>query len=527
MTATATAVLCLDCGDEAELAEYCLPCAYRQPAATWTTRLAAQPTAQLRGLTEPRLWTRPLVDLTPETSLGFECIAFAVIALGMTLDPWQCWFLIHALELRADGSFRFRTIVLLVARQNGKTTVMRALSLWAIFTGRVKLVVGTAQDLDVARECWESAVDLVEADGELAEQIAGTRKKATRANGKEVLKLANGSRYKIKATTVDAGRGIPGVGLVLLDELRTHRDHAPWSALNKTTMAIPNALTVGMSNAGDDTSVVLNDLREKALAGANEALGIFEWSAEPGCALDDRQAWAQANPSLGYGRMTERALNSAMLDDPAAVFRTECLCQRVESLKGAVDSLAWRGGADSTGNLDGLRDRLFACVELAEGAYGEHATLCVAAIDDNGRANVEVVEAWTSYATMEAELEDWLERVDPAARFYFAAGPAAAKAAFLRGLDFEPIKGAQVIEACMGLAADVRAGQVIHRDDPLLTAHVVGAERLISGDGWRFTRGGNVDAAYAAAGAVWAARNRADLAYDPRDTILWQHRDET
>ncbi len=525
MTDTITAVACQDCGEEAELAEFCLPCAYKRPAATWTSAFAARPVHARLGRTEPRQWTRPLRELTPETSLGFECIAFATIALGMTLDPWQCWFLIHALELLPDGLYRYRTVVLLVARQNGKTTVMRALTLWAMFTGRVKLVVGTAQDLDVARECWLSAAELVEADPVLAAEIDSPRTgRASRGSGAELLKLRNGSRYKIKATTVDAGRGIPGVGLILLDELRTHRDYAPWSALNKTTMAIPNALTVCMSNAGDDTSVVLNDLEAKALAGSDETLGIFDWSAPPGCPVDDQDGWAQANPSLGYGRMTERALHSAMMSDPPAVFRTECLCQRVEQLRGAVDSLAWRGCADPDGTLDGLRDRLFACIELAEGgSFGEHATLTVAAINDTGRAVVEVVEAWSSYAEMEAALPGWLEKVNPASRWFFPTGPAAAKAGMLRDLGFAEIKGAAVQEACQGLAADVRAGQLVHRDDALLTAHVIGAERMISGDGWRFTRkgAGNVDAAYAAAGAVWAARNHADQAYDPRDSILW------
>jgi hypothetical protein len=479
--------------------------------------------AQIVGSEEPRLWTRPLRQLTPETSLGFRCIAFAEDVLKVELDAWQRWFLIHALEINPDGTFRFRTIMLLVARQNGKTTVMRVLTLWLLWTGRVRLAVGTAQDLDIARRNWREACAQARTSPDVEADLDG---KPRMANGQESLLFRSGAEYIIKATTADAARGIPGVGLLLADELRTHRDYEAWGAMSKTAMAVPNALIVGMSNAGDDQSVVLNDLREKAQTGADETLGLFEWSAEPGCALDDPKAWAQANPSLGHGRLSERAIRSSMLTDPPAVFRTEVLCQRVEQLRGAVDKLAWQGGADPAGNLDDLRDRLFACVELAEGAYGEHATLCVAAINDAGKAVVEVVEAWTSYAAMEAELADWLERIDPAGKFYFATGPAAARAALLRSLDFEPIKGAQVVEACMGLAADVRAGQVIHRDDPLLTAHVVGAERLISGDGWRFTRGGNVDAAYAAAGAVWAARNHADRAYDVRDSILWSEPDQ-
>lgn len=497
--------------------------------------------APLVGSTEPRLWTRPLRELTPETSLGFRCIAFAEEVLKVELDAWQKFFLIHALEINPDGTFRFRTVLLLVARQNGKTTVLRVLTLWLLWTGRVKLAVGTAQDLDIARRNWREACAQARTSPDLEADLDG---KPRMANGQESLLFRNGAEYIIKATTADAARGIPGVGLLLADELRTHRDYEAWGAMSKTAMAVPNALIVGMSNAGDDQSVVLNDLREKAQAGADETLGLFEWSAEPGCALDDPVAWAQANPSLGHGRLTERAIRSSMLTDPPAVFRTEVLCQRVEQLRGAVDKLAWQGCADPAGNLDDLRDRLFACVELAEGSYGEHATLCVAAVNDAGKAAVEVVEAWTSYAQMEADLPLWMERLGvgigkpaegvepygpddkrprtgPAGRWFFPTGPAAARAGQLRALGFKEIKGAAVQEACQGLAADVRAGQIIHRDDPLLTAHVVGAERLISGDGWRFTRGGNVDAAYAAAGAVWAARNHADQAYDPRDSVLW------
>ena len=49
--------------------------------------------SKLQGKTEPRLWTRPLRELTPETSLGFECIEFSEKILGRPLHPWQKWFL--------------------------------------------------------------------------------------------------------------------------------------------------------------------------------------------------------------------------------------------------------------------------------------------------------------------------------------------------------------------------------------------------------------------------------------------------
>ena len=52
---------------------------------------------------------------------------------------------------------------------------------------------------------------------------------------------------------------------------------------------------VAISNAGDDQSALLNQLRQRALASVddpNTTLAIFEWSAEDGCAVDDWDAIA-------------------------------------------------------------------------------------------------------------------------------------------------------------------------------------------------------------------------------------------
>jgi hypothetical protein len=99
--------------------------------------------------------------------------------------------------------------------------------------------------------------------------------------------------------------------------------------------------------------------------------------------------------------------------------------------------------------------------------------------------------------------------VKPRAVGWFPGGPAAALAADLRGLKAgTELKAVEVGAICQGLAEAVTTRRVIHAGDPLLTAQVVGASRLYSGDGWRFTRRGvgHVDATYAAAGAVHLAR---------------------
>ena len=98
----------------------------------------------LVGSTEPRVYTPPLRELTPETSWGFDVVWFARKILREPLTPWQEWLAIHSLELLEDGTPRFKTIVLLVARQNGKTHFAKVLIKWALFRKRLKFVLGNA-----------------------------------------------------------------------------------------------------------------------------------------------------------------------------------------------------------------------------------------------------------------------------------------------------------------------------------------------------------------------------------------------
>ena len=66
-----------------------------------------------------------------------------------------------------------------------------------------------------------------------------------------------------------------------------------------------------MSNAGDDESVVLNQLRDAALSGRDPSICLIEYSAEDGCELDDTEGWRHANPGLGL-TVSEAAIRTAM-----------------------------------------------------------------------------------------------------------------------------------------------------------------------------------------------------------------------
>lgn len=342
------------------------------------------PNKPRKGRTQPRIFTPPLRKLTRKTTYGYSVIEFAETVLGVTLYPWQKWLLIHALELNRDGSFRFRTVVVLVARQNGKSTLSQVLALWTMFVLERKLVIGTAQDLDIAEGLWQECVDLVQETPDLALEV----RKVVQTNGKKRLQLSGNRVYKVKAANRAAGRSL-AADLVMLDELREHQTFDAYGALSKTMMARKNAQLWAFSNAGDESSVVLHHLRYQAHMDLGDPdgleerkrelealedrdewegdaedweeweeeldtddLGLFEWSAPPGCSKTDRDGWEMANPSMGYGHHTERAVASACKTDPEWMFRIEVLCQWSEGkADGPFPSGRWEDCLDEKSRI--------------------------------------------------------------------------------------------------------------------------------------------------------------------------------
>ncbi len=373
----------------------------------------------MKGKTEPRIFTPPLRELTPKTSLGFAAVEYANSVLGMELYPWQDWALKHSLEivgsLEGSWKFRFRTVFFMVSRQNGKTELSKVIASFFLNVLRVGAVFGTSLSMEKAEEVWEGVIQEQEGHKVLAADI----KQVARRNGGKKLVLTGLRTYKVGAPSRRAGRGDAN-DLVMLDEVREHRDWETWSAAVASTNAKPNGMTVCFSNAGDPESVVLRQIRSQAIERINgtkskdlggsvdaDALGLFEWSAPEGAATDDLEALAQANPALGYGRLTERAILANRETFPEAKFRSECMCQQVETiLAEPFPEGAWTGGTDPESEI-APESELFFGVDLSQDR--RHAVIAVCGLREDGNYHVEIVErrAGTEWAI------DWFRaRVD-------------------------------------------------------------------------------------------------------------------
>lgn len=465
------------------------------------------------GKTEPRLWTKPLRELTPETSLGFELIDFAEQILRKPLRPWQKWLAIHALELNVDGTYRFRKVIVAIARQNGKSFFASVLAAWWLFVDSARhpervppvdfKIVGTAQNLDIAREPW-SSVKLwcdPEPDTDAARSAAvpalqSATAKVSDTNGKEFILGQSLAHYEIRAAK--NARGKPAAR-VLMDELREQQTWVAWNAVSQTTKSFWSGQLWGISNAGDAQSVVLAKQREAALELIDEwdryvtagllsaeeyangnhdtSVALFEWSAPDGCALDDVDGILQANPSIGFGGITVEQVVSDSRSMPEAHFRTEVLCQWVTAqVDSYIDIRDWRArevsplsvqvpmGARTTWGVDVSFDR-------------RHVWIAAATTLADGTRFVQVRERVKSmFAAVDrlAELADESGHREVALQSRGSASMEMIGPLREKGLVVHEIDGGHIGLATGRFRDRVRDGELVHPPQPLVDLAIEG-----------------------------------------------------
>jgi hypothetical protein len=493
------------------------------------------------GSTTPRIYTPPLTTgdpgpcgcgcaLSPATSHGFEVDTFARDVVGEPLDKWQRWAAIHGLELLPDGRPRFRRLLLLVARQNGKTHLLKILTLYWLFVHRWPLILGMSTNLDYAKEAWEKTIETAEYTECLAAMVPA--RGIRRTNGEQTLTTSERCRYKIAASNRRGGRSL-SIDRLVSDELREHQTWDSYNAAYPAMNARPYGQAWFLSNAGDDTSIVLNSLRDDAIryieSGTGDPrLGILEWSGPDDCDLEDVDALAAANPNVGHRTDWDTLLGPARAAKEAggeqeAGFRTENLCQRVNGMDPAVNIDAWVASgppAMPAVPLDGpMRRRLALAWDLTPD--GLHATVYAAAVGPDGLVYLDPVKSWTGVrasAELRRELPQLTAKIKPVVVGWIPSGPGASVAADLAkrkgvrswappGVRVEAIRE-EVTQVCMGFAELVRSRGARHGGDPLLTAQLRTAAKGRRGDAWVFvrSRAGYVDAVYAAAAAAHLAR---------------------
>lgn len=466
-----------------------------------------------RGRTSARIFTPPKTELSPETSWGYECCDFLERVCGWDLLPWQRWLYIHALEKDDTGKeFRFSTIIILIARQNGKTKWLEGLALWRLFLDGAKMVISTAQNLDYAERNLAEGYESLAAVPALRREVKDFKK----TNGKHAICLSGGREWCAKSVTRRAGRSL-SADLAILDELREHQSWDAWSAIVPTTIAVPRSLVVATSNAGDKTSVVLKSLRDSCrseIIGGNCAdtkTALFEWSVAEDRDPLDESAWGDANPSLGYLIDVDKLRSFSKLE--IDVFKTEHLCQWVEVVESSIfPSGSWESCGDpNTEPAPGADIHIGIDV-----SFNRTYTYIAAAYERrDGRIGVEVVarRPGTGWVVdwLKDEKRDWFNgRIALQTR----GAPVASLVDTLSNADIDIAEwqGAELAKGCSQFFDAVVQGELRHLSQPVLEAAASVAKVKPIGDSWVWDRkNSDVDIAplCAATAALWLAKKPA------------------
>jgi hypothetical protein len=474
------------------------------------------------GKITPRIWTKPLIQgppgpcgcgcaLTRATSEGFEVEDFARDVLLHPLDLWERWLVIHGMELLPNGWPRFRQMVVLVARQNGKTELLVILSIYWMWKRRVGLVLGTSTKLDYSRESWLKVVKRVRHTPTLAPDIAA-RGAVRSVNGEQEVTTPWDSRYKIAAANEEGGRSLT-VNRLVEDELRQHHDYSAHEAAENAMNAVDDAQAWAISNEGDDKAVVLHDFYDSGLAFINtgegdERLGLFVWSAPLGCDLEDVEATAQANPNLNrrimWANLVGKARRAKLKGGEAeAKYRTEVLCQRVRSMKsGPVSEDAWAESAVDVQPAGEPRFFVQTAMEMTS------ATIAVAALH-LGVPHVELADHRPDTGWLTDRLVE-LAGKHPGAKFAaFHASPLKSWVPTLAqlGVKLELLTATDAAAACGHLEKLVKGRGFTHSPDGIVADSLRGAEkRDLDGAAWTWDWSksqGDLAPLVATTGALW------------------------
>lgn len=316
----------------------------------------------LRGATHPRILVAPPAAFT----LGPECAELSARA-GLPLFPYQRDGLDIMLGVRDDLQWACFEYCELCSRQNGKTTGLfapRAVGGLLLFGER--LIMWSAHRYATVLESFRTVQDMIYTLGREVKpnlvDVDGVLIKVNNTNGEESFeRLDTRARIKFIARSKATGRGMTG-DTNLLDESFALTEEQK-EALGPTTLAVPNPQICYASSPPLDglSGWPLFDLRDRALAGGDGALGYRDWGIEGELDelhkvdLDDYKNWERSNPGLGFKLTAEKMLRlRGMLSDKG--FARECLGlwpRRIGGDGSLIDRKIWAALADPTSGIEG------------------------------------------------------------------------------------------------------------------------------------------------------------------------------
>lgn len=213
-------------------------------------------------------------------------------------EPWQQFFLWVLFGWkRADGTRRFRTAYLEVARKNGKTYLGAVVGLYLFCADNEAgaEVYSVATKRDQARICHGDAVQIVRNSEVLREEIEVLR------DNLSIEQTA--SKFEPLGRDSDTLDGL-NVSGAIMDELHAWKNRLLWDVIDTATGSRRQPLIAAITTAGFNRQTVCWDQHvylKKILAGqvVDDTFFGMIFTLDDEAELEDERAWIKANPNLG------------------------------------------------------------------------------------------------------------------------------------------------------------------------------------------------------------------------------------
>lgn len=264
------------------------------------------------------------------------------------LEPFQRDFLLAIY----DNPHGTHTAILSLGRKNGKTTLAAGILLAHLVGPEAcqnSQILSGAQSRDQSSIIFELASKMCAMSPMLSSLVR------IQPSGKKLIGLKKNVTYRALSAEAKTAHGLSGK-LVFIDELAqvvgpTDRFV---EALTTSQGAYSDSLLITISTQAPTANDLLSTWIDNQKNAPDPHVVCHVYAAPEDCALDDRAAWAAANPGLGVFRSiadVERQVKLAM-DMPAnePAVRNLILNQRVEADSPFVSRTTWVSNGESPGD---------------------------------------------------------------------------------------------------------------------------------------------------------------------------------
>lgn len=275
------------------------------------------------------------------------------IGKPMKLESFQRKFILEIY----DNPVKTHTAYLSIARKNGKTGLIAAILL-AHLAGPEAVqnsqIVSGARSKDQAAVIFELARKMVELSPKLSQVVR------VQPSGKRLIGLNRNVQYRALAAEGKTAHGLSPI-LAILDEVGqvTGPTDDFVSAITTAQGAYENPLLIAISTQAPTDADLFSIWIDAQKNAPDPRVVSHIYEAPADCELDDRQAWAAANPAMGKFRSIgdiEKQCRQAM-EMPAnePEFRNLILNQRVEASSPFVSPSVWKGNGATPDSVEGKR----------------------------------------------------------------------------------------------------------------------------------------------------------------------------